>query len=71
MMKKLASILNALGVGDALALEDDDAAAILIELPSSELSVGMNDTTAFKFELCEHHFTLINTGCGSIAVRTD
>ncbi|PCN66877.1 hypothetical protein A8V49_10250 [Yersinia pestis] len=48
----------------------DGVATILTELNTEELPIDMSDTTVFTFELSNKHFTLINTGCGSLAVRT-
>lgn len=69
-MKNITSNLNALEVGHAYALGMDGVATILTELNTEELPVDMSDTTVFTFELSSKHFTLINTGCGSLAVRT-
>ncbi|EBP3777699.1 hypothetical protein CF88_18270 [Salmonella enterica subsp. enterica] len=69
-MKKITSNLIALEVGHTVSIEDDGAAAILTELPTKQLLLDMKDATAYTFELKSKHFTLINTGCGSIAVRT-
>ncbi|EBV0138366.1 hypothetical protein DNI05_21105 [Salmonella enterica subsp. enterica serovar Newport] len=70
-MKNITSDLTALEVGTAYALKEESAATILTELPAVELPLDMNDATAFKFEYCNKRFTLINIGCGSIAVRTN
>ena len=69
-MKNITSKLTALEVGHAHAIGLDGVATILTELESEELPVEMVDTTVFTFELKNKHFTLINTGCGSLAVRT-
>lgn len=69
-MKNITSNLIALEVGHAFALGMDGVATILTELNTEELPVDMLDTTVFTFELSNKHFTLINTGCGSLAVRT-
>ncbi|GAB0607876.1 hypothetical protein [Escherichia coli] len=69
-MKKITSNLIALEVGHTVSIEDDGAAAILTELSTKQLLLDMKDATAYTFELKSKHFTLINTGCGSVAVRT-
>ncbi|AYR58361.1 MULTISPECIES: hypothetical protein [Enterobacteriaceae] len=69
-MKNITSKLTALEVGHAYALGLDGVATILTELHAEELPIDLIDTTVFKFELSNKHFTLINTGCGSLAVRT-
>ncbi|EEH2365177.1 hypothetical protein GXB34_15130 [Salmonella enterica subsp. enterica] len=69
-MKNITSKLTALEVGHAYAIGLDGVATILTELESEELPVEMVDTTVFTFELKNKHFTLINTDCGSLAVRT-
>lgn len=70
-MQKTTSNLTALEVGHAYALGMDSVSAILSELPIEQLSVNMLDTTVFKFELSNKNYTLINTGYGSLAVRTN
>ena len=69
-MKNITSKLTALEVGHAYALGLDGVATILTELHAEELPIDLIDTTVFKFELSNKHFTLINTGGGSLAVRT-
>ena len=69
-MKKITSNLIALEVGHTISIDDDGAAAILTELPTKSLLLDMKDATAYIFELKGKCFTLINTGCGSVVVRT-
>lgn len=69
-MKKIASDLIDLEIGHVLSLEEEGAATILTELPAKQLFLDMDDTTAFTFEINNKHFTLLNTGSGSIAIRT-
>ncbi|QXL99507.1 hypothetical protein AUM97_021190 (plasmid) [Cronobacter sakazakii] len=68
-MKKIASNLTALDIGDAYVMEDG-AAKILTELSTKQLDFSLKDATAFSFTLDSMHFTLFNTGSGSFAVRT-
>ncbi|EJV9475382.1 MULTISPECIES: hypothetical protein [Cronobacter] len=69
-MEKIVSNLVSIDIGDALVLEEDGAAKILTELPTKQLGFSLKDATAFSFKLDSMHFTLINTGSGSFAVRT-
>lgn len=69
-MKTTISSLTTLEIGHIHTLEEESVADILTELPNEQISVAMNDTTAFIFHLNDKHFTLINTGCCSIAIRT-
>ncbi|ALB52908.1 hypothetical protein E7W39_00770 [Cronobacter sakazakii] len=69
-MKKIASNLTALDIGDAYVMEEDGAAKILTELSTKQLDFSLKDATAFSFTLDSMHFTLFNTGSGSFAVRT-
>lgn len=70
-MEKIACNLNELEVGHIFSLHEEKVAAILADLPAKQISLDMGDATAFTFELCDKRFTLINTGCGSLAVRTN
>ncbi|EGT4373626.1 hypothetical protein AUM47_19380 [Cronobacter malonaticus] len=69
-MEKIVSNLVSIDIGDAFVLEEDGAAKILTELPTKQLGFSLKDATAFSFKLDSMHFTLINTGSGSFAVRT-
>ncbi|KWW08245.1 hypothetical protein [Escherichia fergusonii] len=69
-MKTTISSLTTLEIGHIHTLEEESVAGILTELPNEQISVAMNDTTAFIFHLNDKYFTLINTGCCSIAIRT-
>ncbi|ENO7467496.1 hypothetical protein ACOB7R_003855 [Enterobacter hormaechei] len=70
-MKKITSKLTALDVGHVHPLELEGAATILTDLPTEQIHIDMDDSTAFRFSLSDKQFTLINTGCGSLAIRTN
>ncbi|EOC5773000.1 hypothetical protein ACI5E3_003436 [Cronobacter sakazakii] len=69
-MKNIVFKLTTLDIGDAYVIEEEGAAKILTELPTKQLGFSLKDATAFSFKLDSMHFTLINTGSGSFAVRT-
>ncbi|HBL6848873.1 TPA: hypothetical protein LSH25_002826 [Escherichia coli] len=69
-MKTTISSLITLEIGHVQKLADECVVDILTEIPNEQIKVGMHDTTAFMFLLNNKRFTLINTGSGSLAVRT-
>ena len=70
-MEKIACNLNELELAHIFSLQVEKVAAILADLPAEQIPLDMSDATAFTFALCDKRFTLINTGCGSLAVRTN
>ncbi|WBM73044.1 hypothetical protein OH773_22035 (plasmid) [Buttiauxella sp. WJP83] len=70
-MEKITHDLIGLEIGHIFSLKEDKVATILTDLPVEEIEIETNDATAFTFELSDKRFTLINTGCGSLAVRTN